>query len=171
MVYLQLLEALILAIFVMVSGGSHMILGVHHWHPFVISCLYPVKWLWQKTSGWKSTCFCLIWCRQGMHCVGSMSGTMIHSLVVIWKHSFIVFCFHVLLIFLCSWGDLFGECDMSWRCPLGVWFSLLCMMHVPGGAMGSPWLPNYIFLLDVGGALWRTWVFGGGTSWFICLMG
>ena len=40
MMYLQLLVALILAIFMMVCGGSHIFLGVHHWHQILISCFY-----------------------------------------------------------------------------------------------------------------------------------
>ena len=162
--YLKPFLALRLAISLVVCGGSHMILGVHHWHPIVLSCLYFVKWLWQHTSGWKSTCFYLIWCRKGMHCTSSLCGTLIHFLVFMWQLISIGFCFHVLLVSLCSWEALKGEWAWGWRCALRAWFSLLYMLHTSGGTMGRPWMPHYIYFLLVGGTTWRTW---GGTPWIM----
>ena len=40
-----------------------------------------------------------------MHCVGSLCGTLIHFLFVMWQLVSIGFCFHVLLVSLCSWED------------------------------------------------------------------
>ena len=174
--YLKPFVALRLAISLVVCGGSHMIFGVDLWHDFVLSCCYLVKWLWQRTSGWESTCYYLFWCRQGMHYAGSMCGTMIHFSVVMWQLVFIGFFFHVLLIFICSWEAFFGEWDMRWRCPLGVWFSLLFMFYVSGGAMGKPWLPHHISFLSHGvshlknlGALRRHFMaeFFDGVAWAI----
>ena len=163
--------ALILAIILMVYGGRHMILGAHHWHHVVYSWFHLMRWLWQQTSFWESTCYSIFWGIQGMPCTGSLCGTMIHAPVVIWQLVFIVFCFHILLICLYSWEALFREWNFRWRCPLGVWFSLPFMLYVSGEAMAKAWLPNLNSFLHMEWAIWRTWVLGGGISWLNYVMG
>ena len=106
-----------------------------------------------------------------MHCTGSSLGTMVHSLVAMWQLVFIVFCFHMLLMFVYSWEALFGEWAWSWRCPLGVWFSPFHMLYVLGETMGTPWFPHHSFSLHVGEVIGRRCIVGRGTTCLIQFVG